>query len=130
MELKCFPDWAGLTPEKAAAELPALLGEAEKGVAAVEAAEPKTFEDLCWRVDDATRPLWELWGMVAHMAAVMNSEGWRKTEEEFQPKMVAFSLRVGQSRRLYDHAKAVLGRLSAEPGGGDPTRVRILTKVV
>ena len=130
MKAECFPDWAGLTPEKAAAELPRLLEEAEKGVAAAEAAEPQTFEDLCWRVDDVTRPRWELWGMVAHMASVMNSEGWRKTEEEFQPKLVAFSLRVGQSRRLYDHTKAVLGRLSAEPGGGDPTRVRILTKMV
>ena len=125
-----FPDWAGLTPEKAAAELPLLLDEAEKGVAAVEAAEPQSFEDLCWRIDDAVRPLWDLWGMVAHMTSVMNSDAWRKVEEDFQPKLVAFSLRVGQSRRLYDHAKAVLGRLSAEPGGGDATRVRILSKMV
>ena len=68
--------------------------------------------------------------MVAHMAAVMNSDDWRGVEASFQPKLVAFSLRVGQSRRLYDIAKGLLARLSSAPGGGDPTRVRILSKAV
>ena len=35
-----FPDWGQMTPAYAAAELPRLLEEAEKGVAAAEAAEP------------------------------------------------------------------------------------------
>ena len=125
-----FPDWAGLTPDGAAAELPRLLADAEAAVAAIEASEPQTFEELEWRLSDATRPLWERWGMVAHMASVMNSDAWRKVEEGFQPKLVEFSLRVGQSRRLYDHAKGVLARLSAAPDGGDPTRVRILSKSI
>ena len=124
-----FPDWAAMTPERAAAELPGLLAEAEDGVAAIEASEPRTFEDLEWRLSDATRQLWERWGMVAHMASVMNSDAWRKVEEDFQPKMVAFSLRVGQSRRLYDQAKSVLAGM-ASAGGGDAARIRILAKMV
>ena len=52
-----FPDWAGFTPEKAAAELPRLLEEAEKAVAAIEAAEPMTYEAFVWPLDDATREL-------------------------------------------------------------------------
>ena len=94
-----FPDWGRMTPEYAAAELPRLLDNAEKGVDAIESEGPTTFEGLAWAMFDATRPLTDLWGMVAHMASVMNSEAWRKVEEDFQPRLVEFSLRVSQSRR-------------------------------
>ena len=103
-----FPDWAGFTPGKAAAELLRLLEDAEKAVAAIEAAEPKTYEAFVWPLDDATRELFHRWGAVGHMLGVMNSEAWRKLEEEWQPKVVAFSLRVSQSKRLYEIAKSLL----------------------
>ena len=126
-----FPDWAALTPELAAERLPGLLDAAERGVAAVEASEPRGFEDLEWRVSDAVRPLFDFWGMVSHMASVMNSDAWRRVEEDFQPKLVAFSLRVGQSRRLYEHSKAVLRGLGASRGGSaDAVRARILEKSI
>ncbi|MBR4258872.1 MAG: hypothetical protein IKQ17_07570, partial [Kiritimatiellae bacterium] len=72
-----FPDWGRLTPEYAAAELPLLLDKAEKGIDAIEAEGPTTFEGLAWAMSDATRPLIDLWGMVTHMTSVMNSEEWR-----------------------------------------------------
>ena len=121
-----FPDWAGFTPEFAAAELPRLLDEAEKAVAAIEAAKPEAYEDFVWPLDDATRSLWRCWGMVSHMLGVMNSEAWRGIEETWQPKIVAFSLRVSQSKGLYEIAKAVRNR---QP----PTavvRCRILDKMI
>ena len=120
-----FPDWTGFTPEFAAAELPRLLGESEKAVAAIEAAELKTYEDFVWTLDDATRELWHCWGAVAHMLGVMNSEAWRKVEEAWQPKVVAFSLRVGQSRHLYELAKSCLSSCVSSP-----VRRRILEKMV
>ena len=149
-----FPDWAGFTPEFAAAELPRLLDEAEKAVAAIEAARsgkdsasPLSYENFVWKLDDATRGLWRCWGMVSHMLGVMNSEAWRKVEEEWQPKIVAFSLRVSQSKRLYETAKSILnaeslkGDLSSEHRSNRPSdhvrnglifsvRRRILEKMV
>ena len=125
-----FPDWSALTPESAKADLARLLEEAERGVAAVEAAEPHAFEDFEWKLSDAMRPLVTLWGMVTHMTSVMNSDAWRAVEETFQPKLVAFSLRVGQSRRLYGHAKSVLERLRSGAEPADATRERILSKMV
>ena len=126
-----FPDWGRLTPERAAADLPRLLAEAEKGVAAVEAGSPQTFEELEWRMSDATRPFWDLWGMVSHMTSVMNSDEWRKVEEDFQPKVVAFSLRVAQSKRLNELAKEVLMRISSCGGASqNATRIRILKKAI
>ena len=123
-----FPDWAGFTPEFAAAELPRLLEEAEQAVAAIEAAEPKTYENFVWPLDDATRELWRCWGMVAHMLGVMNSEAWRKVEEEWQPKIVAFSLRVGQSKRLYEIAKKLVdGRWVDGSASGETTNCKLPT---
>ncbi len=121
-----FPDWAGWTPETAAAALTKELAASEAAVAALEAASPATYETLVWALDDATRGLWRAWGMVSHMLGVMNSDAWRKLEEDFQPKLVAFSLRVGQSRALYDAGKKLLD------GGTvtDPTRRRILEKTL
>ena len=126
-----FPDWAGFTPEFAAAELTRLIDEAEKAVAAIEAAEPKTYEDFVWKLDDATRELWRCWGMVGHMMGVMNSDAWRKLEEGWQPKVVMFSLRVGQSKKLYELAKKLVeeivpaaSRREALTSGGTVTAPR------
>ena len=127
-----FPNWTGFTPDKAVADLTRLLDEAEKRVAEVEAlgsgrdsASPLTYEDFVWALDDATRELWHCWGSVSHMLGVMNSDAWRKVEEDWQPKIVAFSLRVSQSRRLYELAKFCLSsQVSC------PVRRRILEKMV
>ena len=136
-----FPDWAGFTPEFAAAELPRLLEEAEEAVRTVESltsgedtASP-LYEDFVWPLDDATRGLWRCWGMVAHMLGVMNSEAWRKVEEDWQPKIVAFSLRVSQSKRLYETAKSILnaGSLNGDLSiseSGESVKRRILEKMV
>ncbi len=131
MKKQTFPDWSKLTPEGAAADLPRLLAEAKKGVEEVEASEPLSFEDLTWRLNDAVTPFWNLWGMVRHISSVMNSDAWRKVQDDFQPQVVEFSLRVSQSKRLYEQAKSVLQRVAA--GGVNPdkaTQVRILEKSI
>jgi len=119
-----FPDWQAFTPEFAAAELPRLLEKTEKAVAALEASAPADYEHLIGHLNDATRDLWRTWGGVSHMLGVMNAEPWRKLEEAWQPKIVAFSLRVGQSRPIYAAAKCLLAQET------DPTRHRILAKMV
>ena len=126
METASFPDWGRFTPEYAAAELPRLLSESEAAVTALEAAAPTTYEGLVWALDDATRGLYRAWGQVGHLTSVMNSDAWRKVEENFQPQVVAFSLRVGQSQPLCRAAKAILARAD----GLAPVRVRILAKMV
>ena len=120
-----FPAWSAFTPAKAASDLPRLLDEAQAGVEALESASPRTYEDLVWRLDDLTRPLYETWGRLGHMVHVMNSADWRKVQEDFQPRLVAFCLRVGQSQPLYAAAKAI-----RESGVDDPVRRRILAHMV
>jgi len=119
-----FIDWLIFTPAFATAELPKLLEKAEARVAALEASAPSTYEALVWELDDATRDLWQSWGKVSHLNSVMNSEEWRKVEEDFQPRLVAFSLRVGQSRPIYEASKRVLANEK------DPLRRRIVEKMI
>ncbi len=126
-----FPNWAAVTPEKSAAELPGLLAEAEKRVAEIENDTAVSFEDFSWRLDDATRDLWWAWSTVSFMTSVRNSPAWREVEEKFQPQMVAFSLRMGQSKKLLAQAKEVLMRLkSCGNASENATRIRILEKFI
>ena len=122
-----FPDWGRITPEHAAEELPRLLAKAAEGVDAIEAQGPETFEGLVWALSDAMRPLTAFWGKVEHMTSVMNSAEWRKVEEQFQPRLVEFALRVSQSRRLYELSRRALAGLGPD---GDATKRRILEKSI
>ena len=126
-----FPDWSGFTPDSAAADLPRQLAAAEKRVAEIEESNPTNFEELVWALNDATRELNLTWGMLSHMTSVMNSDEWRKVEEEMQPKMVAFGLRVSQSKAIYDATKRLFNE--ADSGADDAStriRRRILEKMV
>ncbi len=123
-----FPNWADTTPESVERDLTRLLNETEKAVAAIESAQPRIYEDLVWKLDDATRELWHCWGIVGHMLGVMNSDAWRKLEESFQPRIVSFALRVSQSKRIYDLAKEVLAKLPEE--SGVCVRRRILSHMI
>lgn len=121
-----FFDWKNFTPALAARRLAELLPAAENAVAELEQTCAATYEDLVWRINDATRELWRTWGALSHMMSVMNTDEWRKVQEEWQPKIIAFSLRVSQSPQLYKAAKNLVQNGKVE----DSTRRRILEKMV
>ena len=122
-----FPDFPNMTPAAAEEALPRLLKEAGARVAALETSATPDWEGFVRALDDAQHPLYAAWGIVSHMQSVCNSESWRKVEEKFQGDIVAFSLRVGQSRRFYELAKTLRAPLStAQPS----PRLRILDKMV
>lgn len=121
-----FFDWKNFTPALAAQHLAELLPAAENAVAELEQTCAATYEDLVWRINDATRELWRTWGALSHMMSVMNTDEWRKVQEEWQPKIIAFSLRVSQSPQLYKAAKTLVQNGKVE----DSTRRRILEKMV
>ena len=122
---KCdFPDWASFTPAGVEQALPRLLEEAERKVAAIEknGETVADYEGFVLALNEATRALWQCWGKVSHLLGVMNDANWRKIEETWQPKLVAFGLRVSQSKRLYEIAKKVKS--------DDPVRRRILDRMI
>jgi len=123
-DINAFPDWDGFTPDSVDARIPVLLEQTEKSVSAIEQGNCDTFEKLVWGLDDATRELWRTWSYMEHLLSVVNSEAWRKLEEKYMPKMVEFSLRVSQSKSLYDAMKALAAKES------NPVRKRILDRTV
>ena len=117
-----FPDFPAMTPAAAEEALPKLLADAKAVVDRLEKSATPTWDGFVRPLDDATRTLWYAWGLVKHFLSVLNSEGWRKVQERFQQDVVAFSLRVGQSRRFYELAK--------KTPADTPVRKRILEKMV
>ncbi len=126
LSIGAFPDFPNLTPAAADEALPQLLAAARARVDELETSAPATWEGYVVALDDAQRPLWEAWGIVSHLQSVCNSEAWRKVEEKYQGNIVAFSLRVGQSRRFYDLAKTLLAQLPPDAAA----RRRILEKTI
>ena len=122
-----FPRWDLITPSFARSELDRLLVESERAVAAVEADDTADYEKFVWALDDATRELWQTWGYVMHLLGVMNSQEWRDVQEDYQGKMVEFTLRVSQSEPIYSRAKAVRAAMG---DGADKVRLRIVDKMI
>lgn len=117
-----FPDFPAMTPDAADEALPRLLADAKAAVDALEERATPTWDGFVRALDAGTRPLWTAWRCVKHLLSVANSEPWRKLQEKYQQDIVAFGLRVDQSKRFYELAKAT----PAET----PARKRILEKMV
>ena len=120
-EIPEFPDFPAMTPAAAEEALPKLLADAETAVDELEKNATPTWDGFALALDDATRLLMLAWGIVSHFMGVLNSDAWRKVHDSFQSDLVAFSLRVGQSRRFYELAK--------ETPADTPVRKRILEKM-
>ena len=126
-----FPDFAKMTPGAAEAALPQLLAAAKAKVEALEKSDDCSWDGFVRALDDAQRPLWDAWGCISHLITVCNGEGWREIQKKYQGDIVAFSLRVGQSRPFCDRAKALRAKLAADPATpNQATRLRILDKMV
>ncbi len=116
-----FPDFPAMTPAAAEEALPKLLADAKRAVDELEKSAKPTWDGFVVPLQDATRTLWYAWGLVRHFLSVLNNDDWRKMQERFQQDIVAFSLRIGQSRRFYDLAK--------KTPADTPVRRRILQKM-
>ena len=115
-----FPDFRSMTPAAADEAFPRLLADASAAVDRLEREGTPTWEGFMRPLSDATLPLYEAWGMLGHLLGVCNSQAWREVEARYQPQVVEFSLRVGQSRRFY--------ALMRETVPDTPVRRRILEK--
>lgn len=86
-----------------------LLSEADAAIAAIEAQVEPSYAAAVTAVEDAVRPLFDAWGVVTHLSYVRDSEALREAQREVQGDVVAFSLRVGQSRPIYEALRTLRG---------------------
>ncbi len=96
-----FPRFDHIRPEHGVPAVRRLITDAETAIAAIEADCPATWDGRIRALHDVTTPVWRAWGIIEHLVSVANSPGWRSVEETLQPEVVAFSMRVAQSRPLY-----------------------------
>ena len=65
------------------------------------AGKPVSYASTIEALEKIQYPLSYSWGVVNHLVGVKNNEDLRKAHETVQPQVIAFSQRVGQSRRLF-----------------------------
>lgn len=96
-----YPPFDRMSPANAEEAFAHLLPETNAAIDALEATFTPTWNGLMQPLHDACHPLYDAWGLLNHMLSVMNSAAWRHVQEAVQPEVVAFSLRVGQSKIFY-----------------------------
>ncbi|CAM6094637.1 unnamed protein product [Calypogeia fissa] len=85
----------------------ALLKQLEDGLAELEANVKPTWPELVEPLEKIVDRLSVAWGTVSHLKAVKDSPELRAAVEEVQPERVSFSLRLGQSKPIYEAFKAI-----------------------
>jgi oligopeptidase A len=92
-------------------EIGASLDDLEKVAAEIAASKDgspsRVWPEVVEPLERLTDRLGRAWGSVTHLKAVKDSPELRAAVEEVQPERVAFSLRLSQSRPLYDALAAL-----------------------
>jgi oligopeptidase A len=79
-----------------------LIERQDQARAALESSLTPTWDGLAAPLSALGEPLGYAWNVVHHLLSVRNSPALRQAQEAVQPEVVAASLRLGQSRALYD----------------------------
>lgn len=61
-----------------------------------------TWDGLILKLEEMERPFEQVWGPIGHFMGVKNSNELREAYESVQGKVVELSLKIGQSREVYD----------------------------
>ena len=79
-----------------------VLAEVEEQLVEIEANVAPTWDGLMSPLEALDIPFEYAWGPVSHLLSVKNADDLRKAHEEIQPKVVELSLRINQSRAIYE----------------------------
>ncbi len=123
-----LPDFPALTPEGAVPAVRAALTTAAAGLEALERQAMPTWDGLMAPLAALEAPLDYAWNLVAHHLGVLNSPAWREAHDAVQPEVVAFGLRLGQSRPLLAAYEAL--RDGPEWAALSPVRRRIVEAAI
>lgn len=104
-----LPKFNEISPEHIEPALTRLLEEAKDRLEEREADIQPTWKGLIEPIEAIGLPFEYSWGLIGHLLNVMNTEDLRKAHEAMQPKVVEFSLRMGQSKPIYDGLLAIKG---------------------
>ena len=128
MQAEGLPAFDRIAPEHVVPGVEARLAEVGERFDAIEQNAKPTWAGLMQPLEDLERPFEYCWGPVGHLMAVKNSDALRKAYMAVQPKVVQLSLRMSQSKPIYEALVAI--RDGAEWSRLDLAQQRIIeTKI-
>jgi oligopeptidase A len=119
-----LPRFDRITPSLAREAIPGLVQQAERDLETLERHAGPSWETCMQPLLAITEPLDYAWGIISHLHSVMNTPDWRQAHEELQPRVVAFSTRLGQSEPVYQALRQI--RDSETWNRLDETRQRLI----
>jgi len=102
-----LPRFDAIAPEHVEPGIRALLAQLESELARLEAGLVPSWPGLIDPLERISDRLDRAWGVVSHLMGVRNSEALRAAHDAVQPKVVQFSLRLAQSRVIFDGLRAL-----------------------
>ena len=123
-----YPEFNKMTPQAAEVALELLLSESHTAIDKLlaENSEP-TWAGLITPLHNAARDLSDAWGLLSHMLSVLNNDEWRQVQEKMMPKIIKFTLRIGQSKQFFDGYCEIRDSVAASL---NPVQLRILNKMI
>ena len=109
-----LPTWSSITAEHVKPAITAALAAANAEIDAIEKrlaeaeSPPSTWAELMDPLERLSEKLSRPWGVVSHLKGVRDSDDLRSAYDECQPEVVTASLRIGQSRPVYDAMVALV----------------------
>jgi oligopeptidase A len=122
------PPFDAITPEHVVPGMRTLLAELGTELDLLEASAAPGWDAVVEPITWITDRLALAWGTVGHLMAVRNSDALREAHATVQPEVVAFYIRLGQSKPLYQSLKAI--QTGEGWTGLDPTQRRIVESLV
>ncbi len=119
-----LPKFNEITPDHIEPAITRLLAEAMKRLEDLESDIQPTWKGLIEPMEEMGLPFEYSWGPIGHLLNVKNTEDLRKAHEAMLPKVVKFSLRMGQSKPIYDGLVAI--KDGTEWGGLDNAQRRAI----
>ncbi|KAL0450084.1 UNVERIFIED_CONTAM: Organellar oligopeptidase A, chloroplastic/mitochondrial [Sesamum latifolium] len=119
-----FPPFDSIEAKHVRPGIRALLKQLESDLEELERTVEPTWPKLVEPLEKIVDRLAVVWGAVSHLKAVKDNADLRSAIEEVQPEKVAFELKLGQSKPIYNAFKAI--RQSSDWEGLTDARKRIV----
>ena len=128
LHLTCFPPFDNIRPEHVVPAMRQLLADLEVELQRLEDQLQPTWAGLVEPLERIEDRLSRTWGVVGHLMGVQNSDALRQAQQAVQADVVQFSMRLGQSRFIYQGLKTL--QASAAWHSLDATQQRIVEALI
>ena len=110
-----MPKYDAMTPEACIEAFESELPKAEQAFKVAEKQLDISWHGLMIAPLKAVHKPFHVWSILSHLTSVVNSPAWREVEEKLQPKVIALSQMVAQSKKIYEAMLSLQAQGTLEP---------------